>query len=208
MTAFHASNDRQVIEWLRTASADAVPSAELHRCLERLAERAGLLDVAYRTVESPIGPLLLAATPAGIVRVAFESEGHDAVLARLAGELSPRILHAPRRLEGAARELEQYFTRRRRTFDVDLDLTLAHGFRRSVLAELGRIPYGATKSYAAVARAAGNAGAVRAAASACAQNPLPLFVPCHRVVKSDGSAGEYRGGREAKATLLALEAAG
>jgi methylated-DNA-[protein]-cysteine S-methyltransferase len=208
MSAFQASNDRHVIDWLQTASAAAAPSAELHRRLETLAERAGLLDVAYRTVESPIGPLLLAATPAGIVRVAFEREGHDAVLARLAGELSPRILHAPRRLDGAARELEQYFAHRRRTFDVELDLTLAHGFRRSVLAELRRIPYGATKSYAAVARAAGNAGAVRAAASACAQNPLPLFVPCHRVVKSDGSAGDYRGGREAKATLLALEGGG
>jgi len=183
---------------------------EVERLRSRLAvraERAGLLDVAYRTVESPLGTLLLAATRAGVVRVAFASEDHDAVLARLAAELSPRVLCAPGRLERAARELGQYFEGRRRAFDVPLDLSLARGFRRDVLGELAAIPYGATQSYAELARAAGKPAAVRAAASACAQNPLPLFVPCHRVVKSDGSAGEYRGGAAAKRELLALERA-
>jgi methylated-DNA-[protein]-cysteine S-methyltransferase len=141
------------------------------------------------------------------VRVAFEREGHAAVLERLAADISPRILRAGQRLDGAARQLEEYFARRRRAFDVPLDLQLAHGFRRSVLGHLRAIPYGATVSYAALARAAGNPGAVRAAASACAHNPLPLVVPCHRVVRSDGTSGEYRGGAEAKRVLLVLEGA-
>ncbi len=141
------------------------------------------------------------------MRVAFADEGHDAVLAALATAVSPRVLQAPARLDVVARQLEEYFAGRRRTFDVPVDLQLATGFRRLVLQHLREIPFGATESYAVVARAAGSPNAVRAAGSACATNPVPVVVPCHRVVRSDGSIGQYRGGVAAKQTLLALEAA-
>ena len=195
---------REIAAALRAAYAS--PAGDLERLAAR-AERAGLVDVAWRTCESPFGPLLLAATRRGLVRVAFEREGHDAVRAALAAELGPRVLRAPRRLDAAARQLDEYFAGRRRRFELPLDLRLAHGFRRRVLAQLRRIPFGATASYASVARAAGSPAAVRAVGSACARNPLPLVVPCHRVVRSDGTIGEYLGGSAAKQALLALESA-
>ena len=186
---------------------DGATLALLQADLVRRAEAEGLLDVAYRTVDSPLGALLLAATPVGLVRLAFEGEDHAAVLATIADDISPRVLRAPPRLDDAARQLEEYFAGRRRRFDVPVDLRLAHGFRRAVLEHLRDIPYGGTESYATVARAAGSPNAVRATGSACATNPVPLVVPCHRVVRSDGSIGQYRGGVEAKRHLLALEAA-
>ncbi len=170
------------------------------------AAAAGLLDVAYRTVDSPVGELLLAGTPAGLVRVAFVREKHDAVLAQLARDISPRVLYAPQRLEQAARELQEYFAGHRRLFTVPLDLQLTQGFRREVLSHLPEISYGRTASYAAVAAWTSSPRAVRAVGTACARNPLPLVVPCHRVVRSDGSAGSYLGGTAAKALLLELEA--
>ncbi len=179
----------------------------LHDQLAARADTAGLLDLAYRTVDSPVGTLLLAATPAGLVRVAFASEDHDRVLATLASQISPRILNAPQRLDDAARELDEYFTGARRHFDLPLDFRLSAGFRRAVLSQLPAIGYGQTASYAQVAAAAGSPRAVRAAGTACALNPLPVVVPCHRVVKSDGSPGRYRGGPAAKQLLLNLEAA-
>jgi methylated-DNA-[protein]-cysteine S-methyltransferase len=188
-------------------AADEGTTARLRAALAERAAAEGLLDVAYRTVDSPVGPLLLAATPAGLVRVAYEVEDHDAVLAGLAGAVSPRVLHAPARLDTAARELDEYFAGGRRRFDLPLDLRLARGFRRSVLDSLPEIGYGRTTSYAAVAAAAGSPAAVRAAGSACATNPLPLVLPCHRVVRSDGTLGRYVGGTETKRTLLAMEAA-
>ncbi|MDT5197814.1 MAG: methylated-DNA-[protein]-cysteine S-methyltransferase [Mycobacterium sp.] len=181
--------------------------ARLHRRLERDAEHADLLDVAYRTLDTPLGPLLLAATPAGLVRVAYASEGHDAVLASLAEKVSPRILRAPARLDGAAREIDEYFAGTRTHFDLPLDLRLTDGFRRQVIEHLSEIGYGHRESYAAVAAAIGNPRAVRAVGSACARNPLPLVIPCHRVVRTDGSIGQYVGGVDAKQTLLTLEAA-
>jgi methylated-DNA-[protein]-cysteine S-methyltransferase len=191
----------------------AFPGApgDLGRLRTRLAaaaQRDGILDVAYRTVDSPVGPLLLAATEAGLVRVAYASEDHDAVLQALAGRISPRVLNAPARLDAAARELGEYFTGRRRSFSLPLDWRLSAGFRRAVLSHLTEIGYGHTASYAAVARLAGNPKAVRAAATACATNPLPVIVPCHRVIYSDGRIGRYLGGPDAKRTLLTLEAAG
>jgi methylated-DNA-[protein]-cysteine S-methyltransferase len=179
----------------------------LHAALVAAADPAGLLDIAYRTVDSPIGPLLLVATERGLLRVAFASEGHAAVLEGLAGQVSPRILNAPRRLDPVARELDEYFEGHRTTFDLPLDRRLSKGFRLAVLERLPEIPYGSTASYAAVARRVGNPRAMRAVGSACATNPLPLVVPCHRVVRSDGSMGGYGGGLEAKRALLALEAA-
>lgn len=179
----------------------------LHRRLERAADDDGVLDVAYRTIDSPVGPLLLAATTVGLVRVAFDIEGHDTVLTRLSQMVSPRILSAPARLDTVARQLEEYFAKRRTTFEVPVDLRLAAGFRRSVIDHLRDIGYGRRESYAAVAAAVGNPRAVRAVGSACAHNPLPVVIPCHRVVRSDGSPGQYVGGPHAKSTLLSLEAA-
>lgn len=199
-------NERHVIDLMIGASDDAA----LTRLRARLADQAddeGLLDVAYRTIDSPVGPLLLAATPAGLVRVAFEREDHDAVLAELSVAVSPRILRSARRMDDVARQLDEYFAGRRRTFEVPVDLQLSKGFRRAVLAHLLHIPYGRRESYSAVARAAGNPRAVRAAGSACATNPIPLVIPCHRVVRTDGTYGQYRGGPEAKHMLLTMEAA-
>jgi methylated-DNA-[protein]-cysteine S-methyltransferase len=151
--------------------------------------------------------LLLAATPVGLVRVAFRGEDHEKVLQELADRISPRVLEASARLDTAARELADYFAGRRRVFDLPLDWQLSTGFRNTVLHQLQTIAFGDTATYAAVAASAGSPKAVRAVGSACANNPLPLVVPCHRVVRSDGTTGGYRGGPEAKRILLALEAA-
>ncbi len=140
-----------------TRAFPAAP-AELSRLHERLtaaAQRDGILDVAYRTIDSPVGSLLLAATEQGLIRVAYASEGHEAVLQTLAMRISPRILHAPGRLDAAARELGEYFAGHRRRFDLPLDLQLSAGFRRTVLSHLTEIDYGRTASYAAVAQLAG-----------------------------------------------------
>jgi methylated-DNA-[protein]-cysteine S-methyltransferase len=194
------------------ALTEAFPDSPEHRrgLRDRLAaeaESAGLLDVAYRVVTSPIGDLLLAGTELGLLRVAFSAEDFDAVLQSLADRVSPRVLEAPARLDPAARELDEYFAGRRRAFDLPLDRRLSTGFRGAVLRQLSEIDYGATATYGAIARRAGNPKAVRAVGTACATNPLPLVVPCHRVVRADGTLGGYLGGAEAKRMLLALEAA-
>ncbi|MGE3289399.1 MAG: methylated-DNA--[protein]-cysteine S-methyltransferase [Pseudonocardia sp.] len=190
------------------ARAFADGPTELSRLRARLATAAeadGVLDVAYRTVDSPVGPLLLAATDRGLVRVAYRREDHDSVLQSLADRISPRILHAPARLDAAARQLAEYFEGARRAFDLPLDWQLSAGFRAAVLHRLPDIDYGRTASYAAVAALAGSPNAVRAVGTACATNPLPVVIPCHRVVRSDGSLGGYLGGIDAKRTLLTLE---
>ena len=192
---------------------DAFPVEEsdvdrLRGRLAAAAEAEGILDVAYRTVDTPVGPLLLAATEQGLVRVAYPNQGHDAVLQALADRISPRVLHAPARLDPVARQLDDYFAGRRRRFDVPLDWRLSTGFRSTVLHHLATdVDYGRTASYAALAALAGNPRAVRAVGTACATNPLPVVVPCHRVVRSDGAIGNYAGGVEAKRTLLDMEAA-
>ena len=185
-------------------------TATLTRLRHRLAQdadTADVLDIAYRTIETPVGTLLLAATTAGLVRVAYDVEGHDAVLAGLADRISPRVLRAPARLDSAARQIDEYFAKRRTAFEVPVDLRLAEGFRRNVIEHLRDIGYGRRESYAAVAAAIGHPRAVRAVGTACAHNPLPVVIPCHRVVRSDGSTGQYVGGPSAKSTLLNLEAA-
>jgi len=189
------------------SAIDEETTRRLHGRLVREAETAGLLDVAYRTIDSPVGPLLIAATAKGLVRVAYGCEDHAKVLERLARDLSPRILHAPARLDSAAKEIDEYFAGRRQGFDLAVDLSLARGFRRLVLTRLRAIGYGRTASYAAIAGAAGSPKAVRAVGTACATNPIPIVVPCHRVVRIDGSIGQYVGGADAKKTLLTLEAA-
>jgi methylated-DNA-[protein]-cysteine S-methyltransferase len=178
----------------------------LHTRLAAAADRDDLLDVAYRTVDSPVGELLIAATPLGLVRVAFSSEGHDAVLQNLSDRISSRLLHAPARLDAVARQLDEYFSGRRHTFDVPLDLQLSKGFRRVVLGHLAvDVRYGTTASYGTLARLSGSPKAVRAVGTTCATNPIPVVVPCHRVVRSDGTLGGYRGGPAAKRALLDLE---
>lgn len=186
--------------------ADPKILAGLHARLADSAASEGILDIAYRTVDTPVGSLLLAATDQGLVRVAYPGQGHDTVLGDLAKRISSRILHVPGRLDPVARELDEYFTGRRRAFDLRLDLHLATAFRRRVLAELTAIGYGRTASYGDIAESVGNPRAVRAVGTACATNPLPLVVPCHRVVHANGSPGGYAGGAKAKARLLELEA--
>ena len=175
--------------------------------LERRLSAEGLLDVAYTTVDSPVGTLLLAATPKGLVRVAYDIEDHDRVLETLSERISPRVLRAPKRLDAAARELDEYFARRRQAFDLPLDLSLSRGFRQLVQRHLPEIGYGQTRTYGQVAALVGNPKAVRAVGTACATNPLPVVVPCHRVLRADGTPGGYVGGPAAKMTLLSLEAA-
>ncbi len=185
---------------------DVADLRRLHARLERDAQRGDLLDIAYRTVDSAVGPLLLAATPLGLLRVAFASEGHDGVLQNLSERVSPRLLEAPVRLDPVARQLDEYFTGGRHRFDVALDWSLSHGFRRTVLEHLNAdVSYGDTASYAALAQLSGSPKAVRAVGTACATNPIPIVVPCHRVIRSDGTVGAYRGGPAAKRALLDLE---
>ena len=192
---------------------DAYPVEEsdvdrLRARLAAAAEAEGILDVAYRTLDTPVGPLLLATTEQGLIRVAYPNQGHDAVLQALADRVSPRVLLAPARLDPVARQLDDYFAGRRQHFDLPLDWRLSTGFRSTVLHHLATdVDYGRTASYAALAALAGNPKAVRAVGTACATNPLPVVVPCHRVVRSDGAIGNYAGGVEAKRTLLELEAA-
>ena len=178
----------------------------LHAQLAAAADRDDLLDVAYRTVDSPVGSLLIASTPVGLVRVAFGSEGHETVLQNLSDRISSRILRAPARLDAVARQLDEYFAGHRLAFDVPLDWQLSTGFRRVVLTRLAvDVGYGTTASYGTLARLSGSPKAVRAVGTTCATNPIPIVVPCHRVVRADGTLGGYRGGPAAKRTLLDLE---
>ena len=187
-------------------SADRVVELRA-RLADRAAER-GLLDVAYRSLDTELGALLLASTPAGLVSVTFDGAAPDATLERLATSLSPRILEAPDRLDAAARAIDDLIAGRARAFVGPLDLSLARGFGRDVIERLREIPYGETRSYAQVAAAAGSPRAVRAVGTACRRNPLPVAIPCHRVVRSDGALGQYVGGVEAKQRLLRIEGAG
>jgi methylated-DNA-[protein]-cysteine S-methyltransferase len=178
------------------------------RAARRLAERAearGLVDVGYAFVDSPFGALLVAATARGLVRLAYPDGRPDAVLAELAAKVSPRVLEAPAMLDDVRRQLEQYFERRRRGFALPIDWRLTVGFTREVLRATARIPFGSLATYADVARRAGSARAVRAAGNALGQNPIPIVVPCHRVVRTGGGIGGYTGGLARKRRLLAIE---
>jgi methylated-DNA-[protein]-cysteine S-methyltransferase len=176
--------------------------------LNRLAERAaaeGLLDVAYTTTDSPFGTLLLATTPRGLVRVGLPNQDRDELLLDLSKRVSPRVLEAPAPLEETRRELDLYFEGKLTDFDLPLDWQLSKDFRRRVLRAIARIPYGQTRSYMEMATSAGNERAVRAAGTACGTNPIPLVVPCHRVLRSGGALGGYGGGVPMKEGLLQLE---
>ena len=186
------------------------PDADLddHLLAQRFAERAaaeGLVDVVYASVDSPLGPLLAAATPRGLVRLSFAREGHEPVLLELARRLSPRVIEAPSQLDDVRRELDEYFTRQRTTFSLPVDMSLVRGFGEKVLAAARAIPYGSVRTYAEVAAAAGSPTGARAAGNALGSNPIPIVVPCHRVVRSGGGLGGYTGGLDIKVRLLELE---
>ena len=192
--------------------AGVIPGAaaweRIRHDLARRADAQGLIDVAVERHETPLGTVLVGATSEGLVRVGLPIEAEDALLAELAERVSPRLLFASRSaVTEARRQLDEYFERRRHRFEVDLDWRLTKGFRRDVLRVTAEIPYGRTASYAQVATQAGRPAAVRAAGTALATNPLPIVVPYHRVLRSGGDIGSYRGGPAAKAQLLGLEGA-
>ena len=189
---------------LRT-SLTTDPTADLKAALAR-ADAEGLVDVAYAVADSPIGRLLVAATDAGLVRLAFEREDDDAILQDLATRIAPRVVASPKRLDEVRRELDEYFEGRRDHFEVPLDWRLSSGFRKTVLEHLcADVPYGRTVSYLELATIVGNPKASRAVGTAMATNPIPIVVPCHRVLRTGGSLGGYGGGLETKVKLLALE---
>jgi methylated-DNA-[protein]-cysteine S-methyltransferase len=182
----------------------ATTDTAVDRFTARAAEE-GLLDVAYATTDSPFGPLLLAKTRRGLVRVGLPNQDQDELLVDLSARVSPRVLEAPAELDEARRELDLYFEGKLERFDLPLDWRLSGGFRQRVLRAINRIPYGQTRSYTEMARKAGNERAVRAAGTACGSNPLPLVVPCHRVLRTGGALGGYGGGLPMKQGLLELE---
>jgi methylated-DNA-[protein]-cysteine S-methyltransferase len=174
--------------------------------LSEAAAAAGLLDVAYATLDSPLGPLLVATTPRGLVRLAYiDYTDADAVLENLAVIISPRIMAAPRRLDEPRRELDEYFAGRRESFDLPVDWGMTRGFARRVLQATAKIPFGATSTYKQVAAEAGSPRGSRAAGNALGSNPIPIVVPCHRILHSGGGLGGYTGGLEKKRLLLGVE---
>jgi methylated-DNA-[protein]-cysteine S-methyltransferase len=189
---------------LRDGALGTDPGAAAARFAERAAA-AGLLDVAYAEMDSPFGRVLLATTPTGLVRLALPLEPIEDVLGELARDVSPRVLESPAELDQVRRELDLYFDGRLRDFDLPIDWRLSRGFRRKVLRATARIPYGETRSYTEMAKRAGSPRAFRAAGSALGSNPIPIVVPCHRVLRSGGALGGYGGGLEMKEGLLRLE---
>jgi methylated-DNA-[protein]-cysteine S-methyltransferase len=176
--------------------------------LKRLAQRAdaeGLIDVAYANVDSPFGTLLIAATRRGLVRVNLPNYDASEALEELAARVSPRVLESPASLDQARRELDLYFAGKLTAFELPIDWRLTRGFGGRVQRAINRIPYGQTRTYAEMARSAGNERAVRAAGTACGSNPIPIVVPCHRVLRSGGGLGGYGGGLPMKEELLRLE---
>jgi methylated-DNA-[protein]-cysteine S-methyltransferase len=171
------------------------------------AAREGLIDVSYATVDSPVGMLLIAQTKRGLVRIAYPMVPHDKVLIELAEDISPRVLESPAKLDSVRRQLEEYFEGRRTRFDLELDWRLSHGFQRRVLSRTARIPYGEVSTYKTVAAAAGSPRGARAAGNALGANPIPIVVPCHRVLHTGGGLGGYGGGLDRKEFLLKLERA-
>jgi methylated-DNA-[protein]-cysteine S-methyltransferase len=187
------------------AGRDAGAAAAAAARFTLRADAEGLVDVAYTMVDSPLGPLLAAATSRGLVRIAYDHNDQDEVLDRLASRISPRVVEAPARLDEVRRELEQYFEGSRRRFEVAVDWELVQGFTRRVLEATAGIAYGDLRSYRDVATQAGNERAVRAAGNALGHNPIPIVVPCHRVVRTGGALGGYTGGLEKKKSLLTIE---
>jgi methylated-DNA-[protein]-cysteine S-methyltransferase len=177
----------------------------LRAALARRAADEGLLDVAYGVADSPLGPLTVFVTPRGLARVSYPGEPLEVQLDEAAARLSPRILAAPERTDAVRRQLDEYFDGRRHAFDVPIDWRLVRGFAESVLRATSRIPFGSVLSYRDVAAEAGSPNAYRAAGNALGSNPIPIVVPCHRVLHAGGGLGGYTGGLERKRLLLRLE---
>jgi methylated-DNA-[protein]-cysteine S-methyltransferase len=202
----HHDDDDEAMERTLRAALQSGHDALRPPSIVDAAAAAGLLDVAYARLDSPVGTLMLASTPQGLARLAYVDEGQeDAVMQQIAARLSPRMLSAPRRLDEPRRELDEYFSGRRRAFDLTLDLRLLSDFTRRVLAATAEIPYGGVSTYKDVAAAAGSPRGSRAAGNALGSNPLPIVLPCHRVVHSSGGLGGYTGGVARKRVLLAIE---
>jgi methylated-DNA-[protein]-cysteine S-methyltransferase len=194
----------------RLAKPPASAPFDASRVAAILAQRAvqeGLIDVAYGSLDSPLGRLIVAVTPRGVVRISYEGETEEHILAELAAEVSPRVLRAPERTDAVRRELEAYFQRKLRSFDLRIDWSLVHGFTLGVLKATAEVPYGHVATYGAMAASAGSPRAARAAGNALHINPIPIVVPCHRIVPASGGIGKYGGGEERKAFLLSLEGA-
>jgi methylated-DNA-[protein]-cysteine S-methyltransferase len=190
------------------AQLRAGPEVEVADAIDRFTRRAaaeGVVDVAWAEVDTPCGEIVVAATDVGLVAVSLTD--HEHALERLAAAISPRVLHAPARLDEVRRQLDEYFERRRRRFEIPLDWSLSRGFRRTVLHELVKVPYGQVVTYGELARRTANPRAVRAVGTALATNPLAIVVPCHRVLRSGGKLGNYGGGVEMKRFLLTHEGA-
>ena len=199
------AGDEEMERTLRAARQSQTGSAQPPSIVDAAAA-AGLLDVAYASLDSPVGPLVLASTPQGLARLAYVDEGQEeAVMEEIAARLSPRMLAAPRKLDAPRRELDEYFAGRRRAFDLTLDLRLLSDFTRRVLSATAEIPYGEVATYREVATAAGSPRGFRAAGNALGSNPLPIVLPCHRVLHSGGGLGGYTGGLARKRVLLAIE---
>jgi methylated-DNA-[protein]-cysteine S-methyltransferase len=192
----------------RRLAATDMPSLDVDALRSRLARRAadeGLLDVAYGTHDSPLGMLTVMVTPRGLVRLSYPGQGIDDQLREIADRVSPRILESPERTDEVRRQLDAYFDRRRRSFDLSIDWRLVRGFAADVLRATARIPFGSVSSYSEVATEAGSPNAYRAAGNALGSNPIPIVVPCHRVLHAGGGLGGYTGGLERKRYLLELE---
>jgi methylated-DNA-[protein]-cysteine S-methyltransferase len=191
---------------LKTGPTGLDVAAAVRRATDR-AQAEGAVDVAYTEVDSPLGTLVAATTDHGLVRLAYEEWGGglDAVLDHLAAHVSPRIVEAPSRLDDLRRQLDDYFAGRRQGFEVPIDWSLSRGFTRRILQAIDAIPFGSVSNYREVAAAAGNVKATRAAGNACGANPIPIVVPCHRVLRTGGGLGGYTGGTEKKEALLRLE---
>jgi methylated-DNA-[protein]-cysteine S-methyltransferase len=201
----HDMEDIEVALRERALGGDEV--AEAARRLARRAEAEGLVDVAYADVDTPIGNIVVASTRRGLVRVSFVPEARDKVLQELAEDLSPRVIESPARLDDVRRQLDGYFEGRLHEFELALDWQLSHGFARRVLENTARIPFGQVSSYKQMAAAAGSPRGARAAGNALGSNPIPIVVPCHRVLHSGGGIGGYGGGLDMKRFLLRLEGA-
>jgi methylated-DNA-[protein]-cysteine S-methyltransferase len=189
-------------------AAPPQPDLDLDRFRGEFARRAadaGLLDVAYGTLDSPLGTLTAFVTSRGLVRLSYPGEAIDRQLADLAGDVSPRILEAPERTDGVRRQLDEYFGGARHAFDLPIDWRLLRGFRAAVLRATAAIPFGSVSSYREIAAAAGSPKAYRAAGNALGSNPIPIVVPCHRVLHAGGGLGGYTGGLDRKRYLLGLE---
>lgn len=200
--------DDEITRALAGVGGDPLAAAAAARAAERVAARAdreGLIDIALARIDSPLGPLVALATERGLLMLSYADESLDERLERVAARVSPRILEAPARLDPARRELDEYFSRARRGFDIPIDWSLITGYARAVLEATNAIPYGGAMSYADVSAAAGNPRGARATGNALGSNPIPIVIPCHRVLRSGGALGGYTGGLERKRFLLELE---